>query len=120
MRRASIWIAGLLALTGCRQVFGIDEPLATGGNGGADAARSDGHAIGFDAQAMFMPGLAMYVENGATLWMNDQPPDIAWQATDTTLAKASVWTGSDLNLGELVFGGLIDGQHPFSVWMEGQ
>jgi hypothetical protein len=31
-----------------------------------------------------------------------------------------VWTGDGPDLGTLVFSGDIDGQHSFSVWMEGQ
>lgn len=116
MRRA--WLV-ILALAGCRQVFGIDEPLPGGGNAGLDAPRSDGRGILFDG-AVQMPGLAMYVQDGASLWMNDEPPDVAWAQTDNALAKESVWTGEDPTLGELVLGGLIDGQKPFSVWMEGQ
>jgi len=116
MRRA--WFV-IVALAGCRQVFGIDEPLPGGGNPGIDAARSDGRGILFDG-AMQMPGLAMYVQDGASLWVNDQPPDLAWQQTNNMLAKASVWTGADPMLGDLLIEGLIDGQHPFSVWMEGQ
>jgi len=116
MRRA--WFV-ILALAGCRQVFGIDEPLPGGGNSGIDAARSDGRGILFDG-AIQMPGLAMYVQDGASLWTNDEPPDLAWQQTNNMLAKASVWTGADPMLGDLLIEGLIDGQHPFSVWMEGQ
>lgn len=116
MRRA--WLV-TLALAGCRQVFGIDEPLPSGGGQSADARNADGHGISFDS-APSSPGLAMYVEDGASLWTNDQPPDIAWQQTNNALAKPSVWTGVDPTLGDLVFGGLIDGQRSFSVWMEGQ
>lgn len=110
----------MLALVGCRQVFGIDEPLPIGGGGaGIDAPHSDGHAISFDSGAT-MPGLAMYVEDGATLWTNDQSPDAAWQQTDDTLGKPDTWGGADLTVGELAFDGVIDGQHPFSLWMEGE
>lgn len=119
MRRASLWIAGLIALAGCRQVFGIDEPLA-GGSGLVADARSDGHAGFVDGPGVQIPGLAMYVENGVALWTNDQPPDVAWALTDPAAAKAEVWTGQGPSLGDLVFGGDIDGQHSFSVWMEGQ
>jgi len=118
MRRA--WFV-MLALVGCRQVFGIDEPLPTGGGGNStDAQRfTDGHAIFFDSGPT-MSGLAMYVEDGATLWTNDQSPDAAWQQTNNALGKPDTWGGADLTVGELAFDGVIDGQHPFSLWMEGE
>src|SRR3569832_1229248 len=114
MRR--VWFV-ILALAGCRQVFGIDEPLPGGGNPGGDAARSDGRAILFDG-AMQMPGLAMYVQDGASLWVNDEPPDLAWQQTNNKHTKTSKRTNAKPKQGELLIEGLIDGQHPFSVWME--
>lgn len=119
MRRVWLVLALAMTPTGCRQVFGIDEPLPGGGNPGIDAARSDGRAMLYDG-APQMPGLAMYVEDGASLWVNDEPPDVAWQQTNDALARAIVWTGEDLTLVALVNDGVIGGQKPFSVWMEGE
>src|SRR3569832_1854343 len=116
MRR--VWFV-ILALAGCRQVFGIDEPLPGGGNPGGDAARSDGRAILFDG-AMQMPGLAMYVQDGASLWVNAEPPDLAWQQTINLLAKASVWTGAEPMLGVLLIEGRGGGRRPGGGGGEGE
>jgi hypothetical protein len=118
MQRAWLMTLALVAPIGCRQVFGIDEPLPGGGAANIDARTGDARA--FADGGGYMPGLAMYVEDGATLWTNDEPPDIAWQATDVTAAKSTTWTGMELTIVELSLGGFIDAQHPFSVWMEGQ
>ncbi|MEP6859257.1 MAG: hypothetical protein ABJE66_01470 [Deltaproteobacteria bacterium] len=84
MRRASIWIAGLIALAGCRQVFGIDEPLPDFGL--ITDARTDGHGRFVDGPAALMPGLAMHVENGVALWTNlhEGPSDPSIVPFDTT------------------------------------
>ena len=115
MRR--LWL--VILLVGCRQVFGIDEPFL--GNGGLPDARTDGHAVGNDGPAVPVAGLAMYVEGGVALWMNDQPPDVAWAQTNPALAKTDVWTGQGPSFEQLVFNGELDPQQQaFSVWMEGQ
>jgi hypothetical protein len=110
------WLWLVIALAGCRQVFGIDEPLP--GGGVATDARVDSRSN--DAPPALMTGLAMYVESGVALWTNDQPPDVAWAQTNPALATKQVWTGDGPDVATLVFSGAIDPQTPFTVWMEGQ
>ena len=112
------WLWLVIGLAGCRQVFGIDEPLS-GGSGLAVDARADGHGS-IDGPSAPTTGLAMYVENGVTLWTNDQPPDVAWAQTNPALAMKDVWTGMGPDITTLVFSGEVDPSHPFSLWMEGQ
>ena len=113
------WLWLVIALAGCRQVLGFDEPLPSGGGGVVDA-RTDGRAGFVDGPSAPIAGLAMYVENGVALWTNDQPPDIAWAQTNPALAMKDLWTGDGPDVTTLVFSGEIDPSQPFSIWMEGQ
>jgi hypothetical protein len=116
MRRA-LQIAGLIALAGCRQVFGISEPDPVADAPRVFDARPDGPSAFIDG-SMFASGLAMHVLPGMALWSSDQSPDAAWSKTSVP-AAAGVWNGTGPSEFELALDGVDTGK-PFSVWMEGQ
>ena len=98
-------VAWLVALAGCRQIYGLDDP-----------------ALQQDAFVNYGQGLDEHILIIDSFWTQRQDPDVAWQATrspDAGIASKTVWHGTGPTVAELMSYD-VNTTSPFSVWFDGQ